>query len=217
MRPPQAEDNREYTPYLAHTHAPGAHAHARHRLRGIWSADGDAGRPAARLSVRSARLRRHAAHPGRCRLPRRSCPTCAATGRRGSWRRRRRGRVSRRRWARTCSTSWTRSTCRRRRWLGTTGAGAPRASSRRCGPSACAGWSPSAATTSRTSPRSVKPAAPEQEHRLWYQYYFHTERGRAGLSRQSVRAVPPAVAAVVAHLVLRRRDLRPQRRVVRQP
>ncbi len=28
---------------------------------------------------------------------------------------------------------------------------------------------------------SVKPAAPEQEHRLWYQYYFHTERGRAGL------------------------------------
>jgi pimeloyl-ACP methyl ester carboxylesterase len=29
---------------------------------------------------------------------------------------------------------------------------------------------------------SVKPAAPEQEHRLWYQYYFHSERGRAGLT-----------------------------------
>jgi pimeloyl-ACP methyl ester carboxylesterase len=28
---------------------------------------------------------------------------------------------------------------------------------------------------------SVKPAAPGQEYRLWYQYYFHTERGRAGL------------------------------------
>jgi pimeloyl-ACP methyl ester carboxylesterase len=28
---------------------------------------------------------------------------------------------------------------------------------------------------------SVKPAAAEQEYRLWYQYYFHTERGRAGL------------------------------------
>jgi len=28
---------------------------------------------------------------------------------------------------------------------------------------------------------SATPAAPEQEHRLWYQYYFHTERGRAGL------------------------------------
>ncbi len=27
-----------------------------------------------------------------------------------------------------------------------------------------------------------KPAAPEQEHRLWYQYYFHTPRGRDGLT-----------------------------------
>jgi pimeloyl-ACP methyl ester carboxylesterase len=27
------------------------------------------------------------------------------------------------------------------------------------------------------------PAAPEQEHRFWYQYYFHGERGRAGLER----------------------------------
>ncbi len=30
-------------------------------------------------------------------------------------------------------------------------------------------------------PASGKPAAPAQEHRLWYQYYFHSERGRAGL------------------------------------
>jgi pimeloyl-ACP methyl ester carboxylesterase len=29
---------------------------------------------------------------------------------------------------------------------------------------------------------SVKPASAEQEHRYWYQYYFCTERGRAGLS-----------------------------------
>ncbi len=29
---------------------------------------------------------------------------------------------------------------------------------------------------------SAQPAHPEQEHRLWYQYYFHTERGRAGLT-----------------------------------
>lgn len=28
---------------------------------------------------------------------------------------------------------------------------------------------------------SAKPVSPEREHRLWYQYYFHTERGRAGL------------------------------------
>lgn len=29
--------------------------------------------------------------------------------------------------------------------------------------------------------RSGMPATPEQEYRLWYQYYFHSERGRAGL------------------------------------
>jgi pimeloyl-ACP methyl ester carboxylesterase len=30
-------------------------------------------------------------------------------------------------------------------------------------------------------PASVNPLDPVSEHRLWYQYYFHTERGRAGL------------------------------------
>lgn len=29
---------------------------------------------------------------------------------------------------------------------------------------------------------SLKPVSPEQERRIWYQYYFHTERGRAGLA-----------------------------------
>ena len=36
---------------------------------------------------------------------------------------------------------------------------------------------------------SVKPVAPAQEHRFWYQYYFHTERGRAGLDPEPPRAV----------------------------
>jgi pimeloyl-ACP methyl ester carboxylesterase len=31
-------------------------------------------------------------------------------------------------------------------------------------------------------PASGRPAAAEQEHRHWYQWYFHTERGRAGLT-----------------------------------
>jgi pimeloyl-ACP methyl ester carboxylesterase len=31
-------------------------------------------------------------------------------------------------------------------------------------------------------PASSKPAPAEQEHRYWYQWYFHTERGRAGLA-----------------------------------
>ncbi len=30
-------------------------------------------------------------------------------------------------------------------------------------------------------PASVKPLDPASEHRLWYQYYFHSERGHAGL------------------------------------
>jgi pimeloyl-ACP methyl ester carboxylesterase len=33
-------------------------------------------------------------------------------------------------------------------------------------------------------PNSFKPADPEQEARLWYQYYFHTERGRNGLTQK---------------------------------
>jgi pimeloyl-ACP methyl ester carboxylesterase len=32
-------------------------------------------------------------------------------------------------------------------------------------------------------PHANVPAAPEQELRYWYQYYFHTERGRAGLTQ----------------------------------
>ena len=30
---------------------------------------------------------------------------------------------------------------------------------------------------------SVEPAPAAAEHRFWYQYYFHTERGRAGLTK----------------------------------
>ena len=33
-------------------------------------------------------------------------------------------------------------------------------------------------------PNSQRPADPEQEARLWYQYYFHTERGRNGLTQK---------------------------------
>lgn len=33
--------------------------------------------------------------------------------------------------------------------------------------------------------KATIPADPEQEHRFWYQYYFHTERGRNGLIRNN--------------------------------
>jgi pimeloyl-ACP methyl ester carboxylesterase len=32
-------------------------------------------------------------------------------------------------------------------------------------------------------PSAGKPLAPDREHRFWYQYYFHGERGRAGLEQ----------------------------------
>ena len=32
-------------------------------------------------------------------------------------------------------------------------------------------------------PASIRPAEAAQEHRHWYQWYFHTERGRAGLAQ----------------------------------
>lgn len=31
--------------------------------------------------------------------------------------------------------------------------------------------------------RGIEPDTPENERRLWYQYYFHSERGRAGLAK----------------------------------
>ncbi len=31
--------------------------------------------------------------------------------------------------------------------------------------------------------RGMEPSSAEDEHRLWYQYYFHSERGRAGLAQ----------------------------------
>ncbi|MGB3224024.1 MAG: alpha/beta hydrolase [Desulforhopalus sp.] len=30
---------------------------------------------------------------------------------------------------------------------------------------------------------SIQPEVPENEHRLWYQYYFHSDRGRVGLTQ----------------------------------
>jgi len=37
--------------------------------------------------------------------------------------------------------------------------------------------------TIQNIPESVEPQTPENEHRYWYQYYLHSERGRLGLHR----------------------------------
>ena len=57
---------------------------------------------------------------------------------------------------------------------------------------------------------SVKPVAPAQEHRFWYQYYFHTERGRAGLTQNRRALCTLHLADMVAALGVRRRDVRAQ-------
>ena len=49
----------------------------------------------------------------------------------------------------------------------------------------------------------ASPPIPRQEARLWYQYYFHTERGRNGLIQKRREIRPPAVEDVVADLGVR--------------
>jgi hypothetical protein len=46
---------------------------------------------------------------------------------------------------------------------------------------------------------SGEPQNPAQERRYWYQWYFHTERGRAGLDLDR-HLLPSAVAIMVAEL-----------------
>jgi pimeloyl-ACP methyl ester carboxylesterase len=48
-------------------------------------------------------------------------------------------------------------------------------------PERCAGLVSCTGYSIQDIAAATAPAAPEQEHRWWYQYYFHTPRGRAGL------------------------------------
>ena len=63
---------------------------------------------------------------------------------------------------------------------------------------------------------SGEPAAAEQEHRFWYQYYFHTERGRAGLTMKRRDVCRLLWKLWSPEWALRRGDLREERRLVRQ-
>jgi pimeloyl-ACP methyl ester carboxylesterase len=67
--------------------------------------------------------------------------------------------------------------------LATTGAAAPPASSRALWPDLARGLVTGNGYNIQDIPNANKPAPPEQEHRYWYQFYFHTERGRAGLTQ----------------------------------
>ena len=64
-----------------------------------------------------------------------------------------------------------------------TGAGVPPAWSRRCGPQRCAGLVSFNSYNIQAIAKAMEPDTPQNEHMLWYQYYFHSERGRAGLAK----------------------------------
>ena len=51
------------------------------------------------------------------------------------------------------------------------------------------------------------PASAAQEHRHWYQYYFHTERGRAGLAKNR-RDICHLLWALLEHARIRYHQLR---------
>ena len=60
------------------------------------------------------------------------------------------------------------------------------------------------------------PLPPEAELSWWYQFYFATERGRAGYEQKSARLRKAHLADRFAEVGLRRCDLRAQRRRLRQ-
>ena len=56
--------------------------------------------------------------------------------------------------------------------------------------------------------RAMEPASAAEEASFWYQYYFHSERGRRGLTRQRRAIARLLWALVVADLGVRPGDVR---------
>ncbi len=146
-----------------------------------------------------------------------SCPTCAASARRSSSMRPRRARASRRHSPPTCAPCSMRWRFRRPCWPATTGVARPPAWPRRCGPSAAPGSCPSTATRCRPSRMPDEPAPAGERVPLLVPVVLphRTRPRRAGA--EPARSVPAAVAALVAHLGLRRRDLGAHGARLRQP
>jgi pimeloyl-ACP methyl ester carboxylesterase len=61
------------------------------------------------------------------------------------------------------------------------------------------------------------PLPPKAELQWWYQYYFATDRGRAGLRHLPARFCQAHLADGFSKMGLRRRHVRSQRGLVRQP
>ena len=68
-----------------------------------------------------------------------------------------------------------------------------------------------------TGEANEQPLPPQAELAWWYQYYFATERGRRGYEDNRRDFNKLDLAAGLAAVALRRRDVRPHRRGLRQP
>ena len=133
----------------------------------------------------------------------------------------RRGRAahgaSRRQSARTSSTSPTRCSCRGSPSPATTGAAARPRLRRRCIRDRVRATVLIGGYTIQNTIAPSQPGSPEAEQRVWYQWYFNTERGPRRAAGQSARDLPLPVADVVAELALHRRRIQPHGAVIRQP
>ena len=144
-------------------------------------AEWSAGDPAAWLAFRSARLGRRRAATCRRRMP---CPGAVAARlrrRRASSIQRRRGPASRRHSVRMCATSWMHSASSEALLVGYDWGGRGACVCAALWPERVRGLVSINGYNIQNIPTAGRPGAAAQEHRHWYQWYFHTERGRAGL------------------------------------
>ena len=147
----------------------------------------------------------------------RSSRTCAGTGRRASCRTRRSATASRRRSRSTRSPCWTRSRSRRAIVAGFDWGARTADIVAALWPERCNGLVSVSGYLIGSQAAGKLPLPPEAELQWWYQYYFATERGRAGYDEVPARVREAHLADRVAEVGLRRRHLRSQRRVLRQP
>ena len=151
--------------------------------------------------------------------PRASAPSfriCAAMAARGSCPRRRCVPANRPRWGRTCMELLDALRIEKAVLAGYDWGGRAACVVSALWPERVAGLVSCAGYNIQDIPNSVQACRSRAEARLWYQYYFHTERGRNGLTQKRRAIVPLAVEDVVADLGVRRRDVRANGCVVRQ-
>ena len=175
------------------------------------------GRAAARLAVRHPQLRRRRPAAGGGGLPgdrpvpaRLRDDALPAPTRRSATASRRRSRSTR-------SRCWTRSSIERAVVAGFDWGARTADIVAALWPERCSGLVSVSGYLIGSQAAGRLPLPPEAELQWWYQYYFATERGRAGYEQVPARVREADLADRVAAVGLRRRHVRAQRGVVRQP